>query len=130
MLKISVAETRTQRRLVLEGQLAGRCITELKTICAPLMAELEGRVLVIDIRDVVLISQEGENIILQLLNQGAKLIPQGVLVKCVLQQLAHRSKKRVSDLIDESPQSGREESTTLLHPRRRSGRVAIRTDHL
>ena len=68
MLKISVAETRTQCRLVLEGQLVGRCVTELKTMCVPLMAELAGRALVIDIRDVVVISQEGENVILQLLN--------------------------------------------------------------
>ena len=82
-------------------------------MCAPLMAELEGRALIIDIRDVVLISQEGENVILLLVNQGAKLRPQGVLAECVIQQLAHRSKKQASDLIYESPQSGREEGMLM-----------------
>lgn len=72
-------------------------------MCARLKSELKGRALVIDIKDVTLISQEAENALLGLIiNQGAKLPPHGLLAKCVLQHLAHRSKKQVSELIDSS----------------------------
>jgi hypothetical protein len=104
-MRISLAATRTQCRVVLEGRIVGIGVTELKTMCARLKSELKGRALVIDMKDVMLISQEGENALLQLINQGAKLRTQGALAKCLLQQLAQRSKKRVSDLIDTSPAS-------------------------
>ena len=63
--------------------------------------------LIIDMKDVMLISQEGENALLQLINYGAKIRPDGVLVKCIVQQLACCSNKQVSDLVDESPASAR-----------------------
>ncbi len=93
----------TQCRVVLEGRIAGTGITKLRTICARLKSELKGRALIIEIKDVMLISQEGENALLQLINHGAKFRPDGVLAKLVLQQLAHRSKRQLSDLIDGSP---------------------------
>jgi hypothetical protein len=64
--------------------------------------------LIVDMKDVMLISQEGENTLLQLINHGAKFCPGGVLAKLILQQLAHRSKKQLSDPIDGSPVSVRE----------------------
>jgi anti-anti-sigma regulatory factor len=100
MLKISLAETSTQCQVVLEGRMVGSGVTELRTICAGLIAELKERALVIDIKNVILISQAGENTLLQLIKHGAKLRHQGVLAKCVIQQLAQRSKKQPSDLID------------------------------
>jgi hypothetical protein len=88
--------------------MVGTGITKLGTICARLKSELKGRALIIDMKDVMLISQEGENAVLQLINHGAKFGPDGVLAKLILQQLAHRSKKQLSDLIDGSPVSVRE----------------------
>lgn len=107
MLKISLAETSAQCRVVLAGRMAGTGVTELRTMCARLKSELKGRTLVIEMKDVMFISQEGENTLLQLINLGAKLCAQGVLTKLVLRQLAHRSKKQVSDLIDMSPEGSR-----------------------
>src|SRR5262249_51410296 len=117
MLKISVTETSTQCQLVLKGRMVGTGVTELRTIWALLNAELRSRALVIDIKDVMLISQEGENVLLQLINHGAKLRPEGVLAKSLLRQLARRSKKRLSDLIDVASPNAREEGIQipLLH---------------
>ena len=94
---------RPRCRVVLEGRIAGTGITELRTICARLKSELKGRALIIDIKDVMLISQEGENALLHLINHGAKFRPDGVLAKLIVQQLAHRSNKQLSELIDEAP---------------------------
>lgn len=107
MLKISALETSTQCRVVLEGQMVGAGVRELKTLYPRLASELKVRALVIDIKNVVLISQEGENALLRLIDQGAKLGVQGVLAKCILPQLAHRCKRQVSDLVDASPASAR-----------------------
>src|SRR5215813_10551632 len=116
MLNISVTETSTQCRLVLKGRMVGTGVTELRTIWALLNAELRSRALVIDIKDVMLISQEGENVLLQLINHGAKLRPEGVLAKGLLRQLARRSKKRPSDFIDVSGANAREaEMQIVLH---------------
>jgi len=67
---------------------------------------LKGRALIIDMKDVMLISQEGENALLQLIDHGAKFRPEGALAKLILQQLAHRSKKQLCDLIDEMAARG------------------------
>jgi hypothetical protein len=117
MLKISKAETPTQCRLIFQGRMAGTGVTELRTMCALLKTELKGRALVIDMKDVVLISQEGENVLLQLIDRGAKLRPAGVLAKGLLRPLAQRSKKQISELIDPSDATAREEGmrVALLH---------------
>jgi hypothetical protein len=93
--------------MVLEGRMIGAGLRELKTLSTRLKSELTVRALVIDIKNVVLISQEGENALLRLINQGAKLGAEGVLAKCIVQQLAHRSKRQVCDLVDASPASAR-----------------------
>ena len=88
--------------------MVGIGITQLRTICARLKSELKGRALIIDMKDVMLISQEGENALLQLVDHGAKFRLEGALAKLILQQLAHRSKKQLCHLIDESLLSARE----------------------
>jgi anti-anti-sigma regulatory factor len=102
MLKISLIENSTHCRVVVEGRIIGAGVKELKTLCTRLTSELKVRALVIDIKNVVLISQEGENALLRFINQGAKLGTEGVLAKCIVQQLAHRSKRQISDLVEAS----------------------------
>ena len=80
-------------------------------MCARLKPELTGRTLIIEMQDVVLVSQEGENTLLQMINQGAKFRVQGVLASGYFQQLADRSNKQVSDLIDTSPRGARKGDT-------------------
>ena len=63
----------TQCRVVFERRMVGTGITKLRTICARLKSELKGRALIIDLKDVMLISQEGENALLQLINHGSKV---------------------------------------------------------
>jgi hypothetical protein len=102
MLKISFSETSTERRMTLKGQMIGTEVRQLRTICTRVRNELDGRLLVIDIKGVALINQEGENLLFELINWGAKLRPEGALAQGVVQQLAKRSKKQASDLIDSS----------------------------
>jgi hypothetical protein len=94
MLKISVVDSRTQRRLVLEGRLIAPWVAELRAAWKRANAEPDGRELVIDIGNVMVISQEAENTLLQMMNEGARFrCCSGVLTKHVVQQLMRRSKK-------------------------------------
>jgi len=101
MLKISITDTRAQRRLLVEGRLIAPWVAELRTTWDRVKSERDRRQVVIDIGNVTLISQEGENALLQLLSEGAKFrCCNGVLTKHVLQQLARRCQKDTNELID------------------------------
>jgi hypothetical protein len=90
MFKISIVETRSRRRLILEGQLLPPWIGELKSAWRRAGEELQGRTLIIDLRNVTLISRDAENALFELMTDGAKFSSGDVLTKHVLQRLARR----------------------------------------
>jgi hypothetical protein len=92
MLKISITDTRVQRRLVLEGKLISPWTEELRSAWKNAGKELQGRRLVIDLTNVTVIGQEGENTLFGLMRDGAKFSCGGVLTKHVVKRLARRCK--------------------------------------
>lgn len=99
MLKISVIDSRTERRLVLEGKLIAPWVAELRSAWKEVSEEIEGRTLVVDLGSVAVISQEGENALLELMNAGAQFRCSGVLTRYVVQDLRRRSKRKSSETI-------------------------------
>jgi hypothetical protein len=91
MLRISTIECRTQRRLVVEGKLVGPWAGELKRTCEAAKADLRDRELVVEMKHVTTISQEGEKVLLELMSNGIKFRCHGVFTKHVLKQLSRRS---------------------------------------
>ena len=65
MLKMSVVETRNQRRLILEGKLLAPWVTELRTACEKARGNLQNRELVIDLNNLTAIGQQGEDVLLE-----------------------------------------------------------------
>ena len=98
MLKISVIDGRRQRRLVLEGKLIAPWAAELKTACDRARADLDGRNLVVDLKHLTAISPEGENLVLELMNDGVKFRSDGVFTKHILKQLARRRRASMQDV--------------------------------
>jgi hypothetical protein len=94
MLKISVVEGSRRRRLILEGKLVAPWASELTTACEAARANLHGRQLIVDLRSLTAISPEGENVLLQLMNEKIQF-HSGVFMKEVLKQLA-RKRQRTS----------------------------------
>ena len=72
MLKISLIDSARQRRLVVEGKVIAPWAAELRTACKQAGADLRGRELIIEMKHITAISQEGENVILELINGGIK----------------------------------------------------------
>jgi uncharacterized protein (UPF0218 family) len=98
MLKISVIDRRTKRRLVLEGKLVAPWLAELKSAFESASADLRGRELVVEMKHITTISQEGENVLLQLMTEGTRIRCCGdVFTKHVLKQLARRANKEVQE---------------------------------
>jgi hypothetical protein len=91
MLKISLVDGGTQRRLIVEGKLIAPWAAELRTVCEEARAELCGRELVVEMKHVTTISQEGENVIIELINGGIRFRGHGVFTKRVLKQLTRRA---------------------------------------
>lgn len=90
MFKISIVDTLTERKIILEGKLVSPWTAEVESSWRSAAADLEGRSLVVDLRNLTLISPEGENTLLSLMRNGAEFFCGGVLTKHVLKQLARR----------------------------------------
>jgi hypothetical protein len=91
MLKISIIEGQTERRLIVEGKLVGPWAAELRGACEKANTDLFGRSLVIEMRHVTAISQEGENVLCELIQKAVKFRCRGVFTKHVLKQVARRA---------------------------------------
>src|SRR6266404_2722990 len=109
MLRISVIDSRTERRLVLEGKLIAPWVAELRSAWKAANGEIEGRALVVDLENITVLSQEGENTLLELMSEGARFRCRGVLTKHVIQQLRRRSKRNSSKAVQTSRSSVRDE---------------------
>lgn len=90
MLKISTVDTRSERRLVVEGKLVSPFTDELRKAWLQANQELNGRRIVIDVSHAVVISHEAEDVLFELMQQGARFSCVGVLTKYVLKRLARR----------------------------------------
>lgn len=85
-----MVESHDQRTLVLEGKLISPWIAEVENAWRRAGEDLQGRKLTIDLTNVTLISRDGENILLQLMRDGARFICGDVFTKHVLKQLARK----------------------------------------
>ena len=93
MFRISITETPSRRTLVVEGDLTGPWVAELGTTWRNAGRELEGRNLIIDLRNLTVISRAGEEAIFDLMKKGAKFTCGGVLTRHVLKQLARKKQQ-------------------------------------
>jgi len=97
MLKISLVDNARQRRVVVEGKLIAPWTAELRNACQEARADLRGRELIIEMKHIATISQEGENVIVQLINAGVKFRCRGVFTRLVLKQLSRRANRELRE---------------------------------
>jgi hypothetical protein len=90
MFKISIVDTPTERKIVLEGKLVSAWTAEVESAWRSAARDLDGRSLVVDLRNLTLISPEGEDTLLSLMRNGAEFFCGGVLTRHVLKQISRR----------------------------------------
>jgi hypothetical protein len=100
MLKITTIKTTRRCRLVLEGELVPPWVAELQKAWKDACCSAGCLPLTVDIRNVVAISQEGTDILLEMMNEGARFVCGGVLNRHVVQQLTRRLASRRVEHVD------------------------------
>ena len=100
MFKISIVDTRTERKLVVEGKLSEPWVDELRTSWTNASRDSEGRKVVIDLSSLTVISREGADAIFDLMKQGAKFSCAGILTRHVLKGLARRCRCLPSQVLE------------------------------
>ena len=93
MFKISIVDTRSRRKLIVEGTLVGPWVAELGTAWRNASQDLDRRNLIINLRNLTVISRDGEDAIFDLMKKGAKFSCGGVLTRHVLKQLVRKKQQ-------------------------------------
>ena len=94
-MKISLVDNARQRRVVVEGKLIAPWAAELRSACEKARADLRGRELVVEMKHISTISQEGESLLLDLINGGIRFRCQGVFTKQVVKELTRRAGRKL-----------------------------------
>ena len=95
MLKISILDTPSKRQLLIEGKLVGPWATELARVWRQATADLNGRALIIDVKGLTTITEDGENVLLELMKEGASFRSSGVFTKQILKRMARNVRQDV-----------------------------------
>ena len=90
MLRITVNETPTEKRWILQGRLVGLWVSELRRAWKKAHQPENNRKCVVDLNDVTFIDKKGERLLRAMSKQGAQFIATGIYTKHVLQQRCER----------------------------------------
>jgi hypothetical protein len=94
MLRISLIDSPRRRRVIVEGKLIAPWAAELRNACQQASVDLCGRELIVEMNHITRISQEGENIVLDLINSGTKVRGNGVFTEYLVKELTRRAGTR------------------------------------
>jgi len=98
VLKITITETPTERKWVLEGRLIGPWVHELRIAWKRMLPTRPGRCCTIDLNDVTFIDESGERLLRALSRKGAQLIADGLYTKHVVEKLKINGKRNPQKL--------------------------------
>jgi len=94
MLRITIAETPTEQKWTVEGQLVHPWISELKSIWTRTETARRERKCVVDLCGVTFIDKNGEELLAELCKQGAELIATGCYTRHVVRNIERKKSKR------------------------------------
>jgi len=96
MLKITIIDSPTEQRLVLEGRLTEPDISELDSAWENVRGARGTRTCIVDLRDATFMDRGGERILLRMKREGARFIACGVSTTHRLEELGIKCKGSVS----------------------------------
>lgn len=90
MFKVTTIINQTHRILALEGSLVGPWLPQLKETWDEERRAHEGAMFVIDLTKVTIVSQHGENVLFQMMTDGARLVGKSLLARVLIQNIERR----------------------------------------
>jgi anti-anti-sigma regulatory factor len=91
MLKITVTNTATAERWILQGRLVAPWVNELKTSWSRAHRAVRRRKCIVNLDEVTFIDKRGERVLRSMSKQGAQLVASDVYIKQVLDRLDGKS---------------------------------------
>jgi anti-anti-sigma regulatory factor len=86
VLRITIDETSTEKRWILQGRLVGLWVSELRRAWKKTPRPDDNRPCVVDLNDVTFIDEKGVRLLRAMAKQGAQFVATGIYIKHVLQQ--------------------------------------------
>jgi anti-anti-sigma regulatory factor len=90
MLRITVIDTPTEQRWVLQGRLTEPWVSEVRSNWKNSRDARRGKTSVVDLNDVTFVDNAGERLLQALMRMGVACIARGVYVKAVMEELRGR----------------------------------------
>ena len=94
MLRITITDGPAEQRWILQGRLVAPWVAELETAWKNSHNRRDGRGCVVDLSDVTLIDDEGENALQVMGKAGAEFVACGVYIKHVVELIKSQCKCR------------------------------------
>jgi anti-anti-sigma regulatory factor len=90
VLKITIDETPTEKRWILQGSLVGLWVSELRRTWKKTHRPENNQPCVVDLNDVTFIDEKGVRLLRAMSKQGAQFVATGLYIKHVVQQRCER----------------------------------------
>ena len=100
MLKITITETPTEQRFILQGRLTESCVSELRSSWTNARDARGGRRCIVDLDDVTFIDQSGVSVLLEMLGPDVQFVSSGVCTKQLLSDLKSHNKHRLRKCLE------------------------------
>ncbi len=99
MLRITINETPTENRWILQGRLVGLWVSELRRSWKKTHRTDNNRKCIVDLNEVTFIDKKGERLLRTMSKEGAQFIATGIYIKDVLDQLKPSGKHALLKVI-------------------------------
>jgi len=90
VLRITIDETSTEKRWILQGRLVGLWVSELRRTWKNTHRPKNNQPCVVDLNDVTFIDEKGVRLLRAMSKQGAQFVATGLYIKHVVQQRCER----------------------------------------
>jgi hypothetical protein len=90
VLRITLHETPTEKRWILQGRLVGPWVGELRTSWKKTHGNHSGGTHIVDLSDVTFIDNRGERLLRTMSKEGAQFIATGIYIKHIVQHTCAR----------------------------------------
>jgi hypothetical protein len=87
VLRITVQNNPGARRFIVEGKLAGQCVSELEKCWRAVGSALLEDTLLVDLTSVTYIDDSGKQLLRRMYEQGIRLEATGLLPRCLIEEI-------------------------------------------
>ena len=87
MFRITVVETSSEERWILQGQLTGEFASELSASWRKSLNRCSDRLRLVDLDEVTLIDRCGEKVLVEMIRQHARFVASGLYTRHLLEEL-------------------------------------------